>query len=97
MEGILAMLINIFLLGHELTGLFSLFGITLGGNRLAQFALCTFVSGGKPCPGGEERRSFCSEWLCSGGQFATAPLSWIVFFSIFLDFFLVPVFLDLSW
>lgn len=53
MEGILTTRINIFLLDLKLKGLFSLFGIVLGCNGLAQFAVCTLVSGGKPSTGEE--------------------------------------------
>lgn len=64
MEGILTTCINIFLLDHKLKGLFSLFGIILGWNWLAQFALCTFVSGGKPCTG-EKREGASAQSSCA--------------------------------
>ena len=64
MEGILTMRINIFLLDHNLKGLSSLFGIILGWNRLAQFALCTLVSGGKPCTG-EKREGASPQSSCA--------------------------------
>lgn len=54
MEGILMVPISIFLLDYQLKCLFSLFGIVLSWDQLAQFALCTFDSGGKHCPGEEK-------------------------------------------
>lgn len=56
--------INIFLFDHELKGVFSLFGLILDWNQLAQFALCTFGSGGKPCTG-EKREGASAPSSCA--------------------------------